>query len=159
MSEPANLVADMQVDLDNLYREESFTDLRIAQIRRLTPVKPDGTEDDTRKMIFIGETQLMSARGPLPIHTPIDATDLAQAFEKFPEAINVAVENMIEEAKELQRQEATATAGGVTHRGPGSGGRRTRWARRPGWPRWQGHASLAESMGIIRPEFGVVAAK
>ncbi|MBW2292623.1 MAG: hypothetical protein JRG94_09970, partial [Deltaproteobacteria bacterium] len=102
MSEPANLVADMQVDLDNLYREESFTDLRIAQIRRLTPVKPDGTEDDTRKMIFIGETQLMSARGPLPIHTPIDATDLAQAFEKFPEAINVAVENMIEEAKELQ---------------------------------------------------------
>jgi len=118
MSEPANLVADMQVDLDNLYREESFTDLRIAQIRRLTPVKPDGTEDDTRKMIFIGETQLMSARGPLPIHTPIDATDLAQAFEKFPEAINVAVENMIEEAKELQRQEASR----IVVPGQGAGG-------------------------------------
>ena len=117
MSEPANLVAEMQVDLDNLYREESFTDLRIAQIRRLTPVKPDGTEDDTRKMIFIGETQLMSARGPLPIHTPIDATDLAQAFEKFPEAINVAVENMIEEAKELQRQEASRIV--VPGQGPG----------------------------------------
>jgi hypothetical protein len=118
MSEPANLVADMQVDLDNLYREESFTDLRIAQIRRLTPVKPDGTEDDTRKMIFIGETQLMSARGPLPIHTPIDATDLAQAFEKFPEAINVAVESMIEEAKELQRQEASR----IVVPGQGAGG-------------------------------------
>lgn len=118
MSEPANLVADMQVDLDNLYREESFTDLRIAQIRRLTPVKPDGTEDDTRKVIFIGETQLMSARGPLPIHTPIDAADLAQAFEMFPEAINVAVEHMIEEAKELQRQEASR----IVVPGQGSGG-------------------------------------
>ncbi len=107
MSEPANLVADMQVDLENLYREESFTDLRIAQIRRLTPVKPDGTQDEERKVMFIGETQLMSARGPLPIHTPIDATDLAQAFEKFPEAINKAVERMIEEAKELQREEAS----------------------------------------------------
>ncbi len=118
MSEPANLVADMQVDLDNLYREESFTDLRIAQIRRLTPVKPDGTEDDSRKVIFIGETQLMSARGPLPIHTPIDATDLAQAFEKFPEAISQAVEHMIEEAKELQRQEASR----IVVPGQGAGG-------------------------------------
>ena len=117
MSEPANLVADMQVDLENLYREESFTDLRIAQIRRLTPVKPDGTQDEERKVMFIGETQLMSARGPLPIHTPIDATDLAQAFEKFPEAINEAVERMIEEAKELQRQEASRIV--VPGQGPG----------------------------------------
>lgn len=118
MSEPANLVADMQVDLENLYREESFTDLRIAQIRRLTPVKPDGTQDEERKVMFIGETQLMSARGPLPIHTPIDATDLAQAFEKFPEAINKAVERMIEEAKELQREEASR----IVVPGQGSGG-------------------------------------
>jgi hypothetical protein len=117
MSEPANLVADMQVDLENLYREESFTDLRIAQIRRLTPVKPDGSQDDSRTVMFIGETQLMSARGPLPIHTPIDATDLTQAFEKFPEAINVAVERMIEEAKELQRQEASRIV--VPGQGPG----------------------------------------
>lgn len=117
MSEPANLVADMQVDLENLYREESFTDLRIAQIRRLTPVKPDGTQDEERKVMFIGETQLMSARGPLPIHTPIDATDLAQAFEKFPEAINRAVERMIEEAKELQREEASRIV--VPGQGPG----------------------------------------
>ena len=118
MSEPANLIAEMQVDLENLYREESFTDLRIAQIRRLTPVKPDGAPDDAREVIFIGETQLMSARGPLPVHTPIDAADLAQAFEKFPVAINEAVERMIEEAKELQRQEASR----IVVPGQGAGG-------------------------------------
>ncbi|MBC8341132.1 MAG: hypothetical protein H8E63_05660 [Proteobacteria bacterium] len=106
-SEQPNLVAEMQPDIENLYREESYTDLRIAQIRKLTPVKMDGTQDEERTLIFIGETQLMSARGPLPIHTPIEATSLEEAFQKFPEAINAAVEKMIEEAKEMQRQEAS----------------------------------------------------
>jgi hypothetical protein len=107
MSEQPNLVAEMTADIDNLYREESFTDLKIAQIRRLTPVNPDGTQDESRPVIFIGETQLMSARGPLPIQAPIDASDIKDAFEKFPVAINAAVERLIEEAKEMQRQEAS----------------------------------------------------
>ena len=117
MSEQPNLVAEMNADLDNLYREESFTDLKIAQIRRLTPVKLDGTPDDSRPVIFIGETQLMSARGPLPIQAPIDAADIKEAFEKFPEAINAAVERMIEEAKEMQREEASRIV--VPGQGPG----------------------------------------
>lgn len=102
-----NLIAEMNADTENLYREESFTDLKVAQIRRLTPVKSDGSEDNSRPTIFIGETQLMSQRGPLPIHAPIEASDLADAFAKFPDAINAAVERMIEEAKEMQRQEAS----------------------------------------------------
>lgn len=119
MSEQPNLVAEMTADVENLYREESFTDLKIAQIRRLTPVKIDGTQDESRPVIFIGETQLMSARGPLPIQTPIDAADLKEAFEKFPVAINAAVERMIEEAKEMQRQEASRIV--VPGQGPGGG--------------------------------------
>ncbi|MFT4572791.1 MAG: hypothetical protein ACI8W3_003368 [Myxococcota bacterium] len=118
-SEQPNLIAEMQADTENLYREESFTDLKIAQIRRLTPVNPDGSADEARPLMFIGETQLMSARGPLPIHTPIEATDLADAFAKFPEAINAAVERMIEEAKEMQRQEANRIV--VPGQGPGGG--------------------------------------
>ena len=106
-SEQPNLTAEMQPDIENLYKEESFTDLRIAQIRKLTPIKIDGSPDEARPLMFIGETQLMSQRGPLPIHTPIEATSLQEAFEKFPEAINAAVERMIEEAKEMQRQEAS----------------------------------------------------
>ena len=118
MSEQPNLVAEMQADVENLYREESFTDLKIAQIRRLTPVNQDGTQDDSRPLMFIGETQLMSARGALPIHTPIEAASLEEAFEKFPEAINAAVERMIEEAKEMQRQEANR----IVVPGQGAGG-------------------------------------
>ena len=64
---------DFTVDKKNLYREESITDLKVASIRRLVPVKPDGTEDPARQTIFIGQTQLMSPEGPLPIQSELDA--------------------------------------------------------------------------------------
>ena len=97
-------VGEIQVDSENLYREESFSDLKVASIRRLTPVRSDGSDDPERPTIFIGETTLMSQRGPLPVQAPIEATSLSEAFEKFPEAINAAVEQLIEQAKELQRR-------------------------------------------------------
>lgn len=115
-------VGEIQVDSENLYREESFSDLKVASIRRLTPVRSDGSDDPERPTIFIGETTLMSQRGPLPVQAPIEATSLSEAFEKFPEAINAAVEQLIEQAKELQRQEASriVVPGGQV---PPSGGR------------------------------------
>ena len=68
---------------------------------------------------FIGETTLMSQRGPLPVQAPIDAKDLAEAFEKFPEAVNRAVEELIEQAREMQRQEASRIV--VPGQGPAGG--------------------------------------
>ena len=102
-----NPAVEMKADLENLYREESYTDLKVAQIRRLIPVKADGSSDDARSEVYVGETQLMSPRGPVPIHCPIEASSLEDAFDKFPDAVNVAVERLIEEAKEIQRQEAS----------------------------------------------------
>jgi hypothetical protein len=102
-----NPLAEISVDVDNLYREETFTDLKVASIRRLTPVKADGSDDPSRPAIFVGETTLMSSRGPLPINAPIEAASLREAFEAFPQAIQDAVERLMEEAREIQRQEAT----------------------------------------------------
>ena len=100
-------VGDIEVDIENLYREESFSDMKVASIRRLTPVLLDGSDDTGRPTLFIGETTLMSQRGPLPVQAPIEAETLSEAFEKFPAAINVAVERLIEQAREMQRQEAS----------------------------------------------------
>ncbi len=105
MSDPQQALADLKVDKDNLYREEIFTDLKVASIRRLTPIKADGSEDTDRPVKFIAETTLMSARGPLPVQANIEATSLEAALEKFPAAVNEAVEQMIEQAREMQRQE------------------------------------------------------
>ena len=102
-----NLTEQLQVDRQNLYREETFSDLRMATIKRLIPVTPDGDMDQTRPIMFIGHTQILTQAGVLPVQAPIEATTLEEAMEKFPQAINKAVDKMIEEAKELQRQQAS----------------------------------------------------
>ena len=100
-------VPDIQVDSENLYREDVYTDLKIASIRVLTPVKLDGSIDTARPVLYSGETQLMSQMGPVPVHAPIDAANLEEAIAKFPEAVNVAIERLMEEAREIQRREAS----------------------------------------------------
>ena len=97
----------IQVDQNNLYREETFTDLKVASIRRLMPLKADGSPDESREIIFMGQTQLMSQGGLLPVQCEIEARTLEEAIQKFPEAVKLAVERMIEEAKEIQRRESS----------------------------------------------------
>ncbi len=96
---------DLTVKQDNLYLEEAFTDLNLASIRRLTPVKPNGLKDKNRKAIFVGHTQLMTPQGPLPIQCKLEAKNLKEAMETFPETMRKAVENMLEEAKKIQQNE------------------------------------------------------
>ncbi len=98
-------LSELKLDPESLYREEVFTDLRVGTLKQLTPVTVDGDRDFGRPMGYIGETQLMSQVGPLPVQTRIDADDLKTAIEKFPAAVQAAVEAMIEEVKELQRKE------------------------------------------------------
>ena len=106
-SDGPSALSDIQVDTANLYREEVYTDLKIASIRVLTPVTVLGARDESRPVLYTGETQLMSQMGPVPVHAPIEAANLDEAIQKFPEAINLAVERLMEEAREMQRREAS----------------------------------------------------
>ena len=106
MSETIKL-DDLKVDANNLYREEVFSDLRVATIRRLTPIKPDGTNDDSRPTMFSVETQILTPQGLVPVHAPVEAANLAEAIEKFPQAIQAGLDRMIEEAREIRRQSAS----------------------------------------------------
>ena len=114
----------IQVDQQNLYREESITDLRVATIRRLIPINADGTDDISRPTQYIGSTQIISQMGPLPISAPIEAASLQEAIEKFPQAIKDAVDQMVEEAKEYRRQESSriVVPGTMPGGAPGQGG-------------------------------------
>lgn len=119
-------LSDIQVDTSNLYREEIITDLRVASIRRLVPIRADGSDDPSREPMFTGQTTLMSAGGPVPVQCQIEATTLEDAAAKFPDAIQEAVERLVEEAREIQRREASRIVvpsempGGL--KGPGGGG-------------------------------------
>ena len=96
---------DFTVDKNNLYREESITDLKVASIRRLIPVKADGTDDATRSTIFIGQTQLMSPEGPLPIQSELDAETIEEALDKFPAAMKRSLAEVVEKLKKMQQQQ------------------------------------------------------
>ena len=107
MAETDNNSIDFSIDRSNLYKEESFTDLKVGNIRRLIPIKPDGSEDKTRNTIFVGQTNLMTPNGPLPIQGVIRAKELQQAVKRFPEAMEVAVERMMEEAQKMKDQQGS----------------------------------------------------
>ncbi|MGH0032768.1 MAG: hypothetical protein ACQGVC_23490 [Myxococcota bacterium] len=119
-------IGEIRVDTANLYREEVYTDLRVATIRKLVPVRADGSDDPGRPALFSGQTNLMSQAGPLPVECPIEAASLEEATAKFPEAIQQAVDRLVEEAKEMRRREASriVVPGGPLPGGgmPGGGG-------------------------------------
>jgi hypothetical protein len=89
----------------NLHQEEVFTDLTVGSIRRLSPVKQNGEPDKTRPILFVGQAQIYTQQGPMPIQFPIDAKNLQQAMDMFPTAMEAFVEHLVEQAKEFQRQE------------------------------------------------------
>ena len=95
------------IDADNLYREESITDLKAATIRKMVPIKIDGSADEKRSIKFIGDTTLMTQMGPIPVQFPIEADSLEAAFGLFPEGIKAAVEKLNDRAKEMAREEAS----------------------------------------------------
>jgi hypothetical protein len=98
-------LSELKVDATNLYREEIFTDLRVATLRRLVPVRLDGSPDPSRPVLFSVQTTLMTQAGPVPVSAAVEATTLEEAAKKFPEAIQASVERLVEEARELQRRE------------------------------------------------------
>lgn len=104
-SDDATKAIDLTVNQDNLYIEESFTDIDMASIRRLTPVKPNGIKDKSRKPLFVGHTQLMTPQGPLPIQSLLKARNLKEALEEFPAAMKKAIEKMLEELNKMRQKE------------------------------------------------------
>lgn len=111
---------DIQLDAQSLYREEVITDRKAGTIRRLIPVGIDGKDDATREVLYSGQTQLLTPGGVLPLAFEIDAKTLDGAITQFPEAVKLALEQAIEEAREMRREQATRIV--VPEVGGGLGG-------------------------------------
>ncbi len=99
---------ELKMDPANLYREDMFTDRKVGTIRRLTPVTPAGADDTKRKTLYVGQTQLMTPVGALPLAFEIEATSLGEAAEKFAAAAKVAVDRAVKELQQLRREAASS---------------------------------------------------
>ena len=71
---PPGSVRDATMDATSLYREEIYTDRAAATLRVLVPVTKDGTPDSARETVYMGEAQILTNMGPLPINFEIDAS-------------------------------------------------------------------------------------
>jgi hypothetical protein len=98
---------DIRIDPNSLYLEEIFTDRRVGTIRRLTPVKDDGKPDPAKPVLYVGETQVLTPAGALPIGFEITAGSLKEAAEKFGQLAREAIERTVKELQELRRQQAS----------------------------------------------------
>jgi len=107
---------EAKMDADNLYREEIITDRKVGTLRMMTPLKSDGSVDGARAVLYIGEAQIMTQAGPLPINFEVEAKNLGDAVAQFGDAAKEAVERTVRELQELRRQQASSIVV------PGAGG-------------------------------------
>src|ERR1700730_17802257 len=98
---------DIQLDGAGLYREDMFTDRKAGSIRRLVPVTVDGNTDTTRRVLYLGQTQLLTPTGVLPLGFEIEADSLEDAVSKFPAAVKEALDPAIEEAPGDRREDSS----------------------------------------------------
>jgi hypothetical protein len=105
MSDERN--GDTGMDMTTLYQEEVFTDRKVGTIRRMTPVQGDGVRDPARPILYVGQAEIMTNMGPMPINFDIEASTLDQAVAGFAPAAAVAVERTVQQIQEMRRQAAS----------------------------------------------------
>ncbi len=121
------------MDVTQIYREEVFTDRKVGTIRRLTPVTADGADDATRTVLYVGQAQIMTPMGALPISFELEADSLSGAVDKFGPAAEQAVQQTMRELQDMRREQASSlvipdASSSSAFAGPGDlrGGGRTR---------------------------------
>lgn len=124
----ANDAADMDIQMEagQLYREETFTDRRVGSVQRLTPITTDGTQDESRAVLFVGQTQVLTPAGALPLNFEIEADSLGDAIAKFGAHAQEALRNAMKRLEEMRRDQASSLivpgSGGGGNPQPGGGG-------------------------------------
>jgi hypothetical protein len=99
---------DAKMDPSSLYREEIITDRKVGTLRMMTPLTIEGTTDASRPVIYMGEAQIMTNAGPLPISFEVEATSLGEAVDGFAAAAKEAIERTVRDLQELRRQAASS---------------------------------------------------
>jgi hypothetical protein len=124
MAEERN--GDPYMDAAGMYLEEVFTDRKVGGIRRLTPVKSDGSVDTARPVLFLGQAEIMTNMGPVPINFEIEGKTLDQAIAGFSVAATAAIERTVQQIQDMRRQAASQLVvpqGGIPNLAGGPPGR------------------------------------
>jgi hypothetical protein len=114
MAERQDERLEPKMDPGELYREEIVTDRRVGTI----------SADAKRATLYIGEAQIYTNMGALPLSFEIEAANLTEAVSGYADAAKEAVERAMRELEEMRRQAASSIViprGGAGGAGGGFG--------------------------------------
>jgi hypothetical protein len=115
--------AEIAMDTAGLYHEETFTDRRVGTLQRLTPVTAAGATDATRPVLYVGQTQVLTPAGALPLSFEVPAASLEDAVAKFGDLAKQALARTMKRLEELRREQASSIiVPGAAPPGGGLGG-------------------------------------
>jgi hypothetical protein len=100
--------ADIAMDSTGLYQEETFTDRRVGTLQRLTPITAAGARDPARPVLYVGQTQVLTPAGALPLSFEVAATSLEDAVAKFGDGAKIALERTMRRLEEMRREQASS---------------------------------------------------
>ena len=109
---------DTAMDPNGLFREENFTDQKLGAIRKLIPVKADGSDDPDRSIGFFGSAQVMTQMGAIPLNFALDGETIGEAASDFAGKAQIAVEEASREIEKMRREQASK----IVVPGQGGGG-------------------------------------
>ena len=95
------------MDPNSLFREENFTDQKMGAIRKLIPIKADGSDDGDRNIMFFGSAQVMTPMGAMPLNFALEGNTIGEAAEDFAAKAAVAVEQAAQELEQMRREQAS----------------------------------------------------
>ncbi len=99
---------EIRMSADNLYREETYTDRQVGSLQVLTPVRKDGSKDFSRQRLFVGQTQILTPAGALPLNFDIEARSLEEAIRNFGESAQDALAGTMQRLEEMRREAASS---------------------------------------------------
>jgi len=97
-----------EFDANDLYLEEVLTDRKVGTIRRMTPVTAEGEVDASRDVLFLGQAQIMTAAGPMPLSFELPGPGLKEACAGFGDAAQQSIEETAAKLEEMRREQANA---------------------------------------------------
>ena len=106
------------MDPNALFREENFTDQKMGAIRKLIPVKADGSDDPDHAVAFFGSAQVMTQMGAIPLNFALDGATIGEAASDFAGKAQIAVEEASQEIEKMRREQASK----IVIPGQGGGG-------------------------------------
>ena len=96
---------ELTLNMETMYKQEEYTDTMAGSIKKLVPVKSDGSIDEKRLEIFVGQTSIMLPSGPMPVQAVLDADTLDNAIKVFPDTMEKAINELAEKLMKLAEEQ------------------------------------------------------